>query len=122
MRIAITSSGEGTDARIEPRFGRAPLFVLVDTETGERSNVDNTSSVDAAQGAGIRAADTLSRLGVECVITGQLGPKASRALRAAGIKVVLNEAGTVGEAVEKLATGEITPTDAAPTRARPAKT
>jgi predicted Fe-Mo cluster-binding NifX family protein len=117
MKVAVTSTGESTDSDIEPRFGRAPMFVLFDTATGEYRMVDNAAGVEAAHGAGVRAAETLSRLGIECLITGQLGPKASRALQAAGIKVIVGEEGTVGEAVDRLKVGEISPTDALP-RAR----
>jgi predicted Fe-Mo cluster-binding NifX family protein len=90
------------------------MFVLFDTETGERGRVDNAAGIAAAHGAGVRAAETLSRLGVECVITGQLGPKASQALQVAGIKVIVGEEGTVQQAVERLRAGDISPMDALP--------
>ena len=47
--------------------------------------------MQARQGAGIQSAETVAKLGAEVVITGSVGPKAYRALQAAGIKVALVE-------------------------------
>jgi predicted Fe-Mo cluster-binding NifX family protein len=60
-----------------------------------------------AQGAGIQAAETVSRTGAKVVLTGFVGPKAFRALHAAGIKVVQNlEKLTVQDAVKRYIDGE----------------
>ena len=37
MTIAVTAQGRDLSAPIDPRFGRAKFFVIVDTETGEFS-------------------------------------------------------------------------------------
>ena len=83
MRIAVTSRGETLDSPIAPRFGRAAGFVIVDTVSGESSFCDNVQNLNAAQGAGIQAAQNVARHGVDCVITGHCGPKAFRTLAAA---------------------------------------
>jgi len=113
MKIAVTSCGTLTESPVEARFGRAPFFILMDTESGAAQVHDNAQSLAAAQGAGVQAAETVCRLGAEAVITGHCGPKAFRALRAAGIQVVLGAEGTVAEAVERFRAGELTPADAA---------
>lgn len=102
MKVVVTSAGEGLNSQVDPRFGRAAMFVMVDTETGETTSTDNSSGVGAAQGAGIQAAETISRLGAECLVTGHCGPKAYRALAAAGIKIYTGASGTVTEAIEQL--------------------
>ena len=107
MKVVVTSIGEGMDSQVDPRFGRASQFVLVDTETGETQSVDNSGGVSAAQGAGVQAAETISRLGAECLITGHCGPKAFRALQAAGIEVYTGASGTVTEAIEQLRSGDL---------------
>ena len=113
MKIAITTAGAGLDAAVDPRFGRAARFLLVDTETGAWEAADNAESVDSAQGAGILAAETVSRLGAEVVLTGHCGPKAFRALTAAGIRVVVGVTGTVADAVEAFRAGRLKAADAA---------
>lgn len=115
MKIAVTAKGGTPESPVDPRFGRATKFVLFDTETSEISAVDNDHGVSASQGAGVQAADTVSRLGAELVITGHCGPKAFRALEAAGIKVVVGAAGTVTEAINRFTAGELQPASAADT-------
>jgi len=108
MKVVVTSSGEGLDSQVDPRFGRAAQFILVDTETGVARAVDNSAGVAAAQGAGVQAAETVSRLGAECLITGHCGPKAFRTLDAAGIAVYTGASGTVAEAISQLEGGGLT--------------
>jgi len=110
MKIAVTSRGPGLASAVDPRFGRAAGFVVVDTDTGEAKYVDNTQNVNAAQGAGIQAGQKVSELGVEYLVTGHCGPNAFRALSAAGLKVVVGASGTVSEAVEALKSGKLKPT------------
>lgn len=113
MKIAITSSGEALESRVDPRFGRAAKFIILDTETGEFQARDNIQNLNAAQGAGIQAAETVFQLGVESVITGHCGPKAFHALSAAGIKVFTGAQGTVGEVVEAFKVGKLAAAESA---------
>jgi len=107
-RIAVTSEGPALDDQVDPRFGRAAGFVVVDLDTMSTRFIDNGSSQVMAQGAGIQAAELAARAGVECLLTGFVGPKAFQALSAVGIKVVQNLEGlTVREAVERFKRGEI---------------
>lgn len=108
MKVVVTSTGESLSSMVDQRFGRAPAFVMVDTDSGEISSEDNAAGVDAAQGAGIQAAERVARLGAARLITGHCGPKAFRTLMAAGIEVYTGATGTVGEAVEQLEAGELT--------------
>ena len=108
MKLAITSQGAGLDGPVDPRFGRAKYFVLVDTETGESSAHDNAQNLNAPQGAGIQAAQTVARLGVEAVLTGHVGPKAFTTLSAAKIAIYTGISGTVKDAVEQFKQGKLT--------------
>lgn len=98
MKTAVTSRGQGLNSMVDPRFGRFSWFILIDTETGQHQSLSNAEAPEAIQGAGIQAAEKISRLGVDSVITGHCGPKAFRVLRAAGIKVYSGSGGTVEEA------------------------
>jgi len=113
MKIAITSTGTALNSQVDPRFGRAPFFILFDTETGEFRAEDNSQNLESAQGAGIQAAQAVSRLGAEYLLTGHCGPNAFRTLTAAGIKIVVSVEGTIQEAVDRFKAGGLTPADTA---------
>jgi predicted Fe-Mo cluster-binding NifX family protein len=107
-KIAITSEGPTFDDYVDPRFGRAAGFVIVELETMAIRYIDNGQTQVMGQGAGIQAAESIAGAGAGWVLTGYVGPKAFRALSAAGIKIVQNLQGlTVHEAVEKFKSGEI---------------
>lgn len=111
MKVAVTTSGDNLAAPFDSRFGRALKFLIYDTETGMFRTIDNAQNLNAAQGAGIQAAQTVVGAGVSSVITGHCGPKAFRALRVAGIKIYHTEAATVGDALERMKAGELRPAD-----------
>ena len=111
MKIAITSCGNTPESQVDPRFGRAAFFLVFDSDTGAFEAHDNAQNLNAAQGAGIQAAETVSRLGAEVVITGHCGPKAFRTLTAAGIKVVVGADETVRDAIERFKQGDLKPAE-----------
>ncbi|HQN18772.1 MAG TPA: NifB/NifX family molybdenum-iron cluster-binding protein [Syntrophobacteraceae bacterium] len=107
-KIAVTSEGPGLDDQVDPRFGRAAGFVIVDTDTMETEYIDNGQSQVLAQGAGIQAAELVVRAGVSWLLTGYVGPRAFQALSAAGIKIGQNLEGiTVREAVSRFQSGAL---------------
>jgi predicted Fe-Mo cluster-binding NifX family protein len=63
-------------------------------------------------GAGIQAAQTLTKKGVDVLITGNVGPNAFQVLKSAGVKMVVGVNGTVREVVEKYKRGELKETGA----------
>lgn len=107
MKIAFTTSGMTLESPLDSRFGRAPQFLVYDVDRETFEVVDNRQSVDAAQGAGIRSAETAASAGVGAVVTGHCGPKAFRALSAAGIRVFSTDATTVAEALARYRTGRL---------------
>ena len=100
----MTTLSGNLEAQIDPRFGRCPYFVIVDSETMEFEAVPNTAS-GSMSGAGIQAAQTVASKGAEVLITGNVGPNAFQALSAAGIKVVTGAFGNVREVIEKYKSG-----------------
>jgi predicted Fe-Mo cluster-binding NifX family protein len=107
VKIALTTSGETLEAPLDPRFGRAPRFLVFDTDTTAFEVVDNRAGMEAAQGAGVQAAERLGRLGVRGLVTGHCGPKALRVLAQAGIQVYNTDALTVAAALEAYRTGRL---------------
>jgi len=107
MKIVVSSQGATLDSPVDPRFGRAAYFLLVDSDTGAFSAHDNAQNLNAPQGAGIQAAQTVARLGAEAVITGHVGPKAFATLQATGIAIHTGGAGSVRQAIEQFKSGKL---------------
>jgi predicted Fe-Mo cluster-binding NifX family protein len=100
MKIAFTTLGESLDAPLDSRFGRTAGFLVYDSDADAFELIDNAQNLNTAQGAGIQAAETVAR-------AGHCGPKAFRALSAAGIKVFNTDAATVAEALERFRAGHL---------------
>lgn len=112
-RIAVTSDGPNLTDQMDPRFGRAGGFVVVDLETMSSTYVDNGSSQAMAHGAGIQAAENIVNAGAGVLLTGYVGPKAFAALDGAGVKIGQNlENMTVAEAIELYKAGKVPFADA----------
>jgi len=112
MKICVTSMGDNLDADVDPRFGRCQYFLIIDTDSMNVKPISNESAM-ASGGAGIQAAQTVAKVDVEAVITGNVGPNAFQTLSAAGVKVFTGAGGTVKEVVEKYKKGELKETEAA---------
>lgn len=113
MKLCVTSTDSRIESKVDERFGRAPYFMIVDTDTMSAEPVQN-EAVTAEQGAGIKAAQIICNKGADAVLTGFLGPKAFNALVSSKIKIFENasSADTVREAVEKFKTGAYNETSA----------
>lgn len=108
MKIAITTQGHSAEDPVDERFGRSSGFMVYDSETKQYSYLDNQQGVNAMQGAGVQAAQSMVNAGVGAVITGHCGPKAFRALDAAKIEVYIGAGGTIAEAIEAYRAGSLT--------------
>lgn len=107
MKLVFTSTGCDLSVTLDPSFGRAANFLIFDLQTQQFEVVSNQQNMDAAQGAGIQAAQTIVKTGAEALITGHCGPKAFRVLEAAGVKVFNTDAPTVAEALARYRAGEL---------------
>lgn len=107
MRVAITSKGDTPEVELDPRFGRARKFIIMDTGKQGFEVMDNEQNLNAAQGAGIQAAQAIASKSVSAVITGHCGPNAFRALKAAKIDIFTGVSGSVKEVFEKFKKGEL---------------
>ena len=104
MKICVTSQGPDLGSPVDPRFGRAAYFVMVDSESMEFEAVRNEVG---SGGAGIKAAQVVGNLGAGAVITGSVGPNAFQTLSAAGIEAYVGASGTVKDAVEAYKAGKL---------------
>ncbi|PKQ29452.1 MAG: dinitrogenase iron-molybdenum cofactor biosynthesis protein [Actinobacteria bacterium HGW-Actinobacteria-10] len=99
MKVGVSALGPTIDDRVDERFGRAAYLLVVDESSLEVETLDNAVNRNALQGAGIGAAEAVATRGVQAVITGHLGPKAYKALQAAGIEGFEGTRMTVRDAV-----------------------
>jgi predicted Fe-Mo cluster-binding NifX family protein len=113
MKIAITSAGKELSANLDPRFGRAPYFIVVDPQTLAFEVVDNARNLNLSQGAGIQAGKTIVDHKVDALITGHCGPKAFKVLQKAGVKIMTGALGTVADAIEQFKNGKLEASEAA---------
>ena len=100
-------------ADVDPRFGRAAFFIIMDLATMESETVENTQNLNLSQGAGIQAAQTIVENHVDCLITGHCGPKAFKVLKTGGVKIMTGAKGHIADAVRQYENGELDVTEQA---------
>jgi len=105
MKIAVTAAEPSLDAAVDPRFGRCPYFLIVETDDLTFEALENPN-LAAGGGAGIQSAQSMSDHRVNVVLTGACGPNAIRTLSAAGIRVVVGCSGLVGDVVNRFKAGQ----------------
>lgn len=86
MKAFIAVNKDGADAQLDERFGRAPYFLIVDTESGEILKTIENANINDDHGVGIKVANIAIKEDVEYVIGRHFGPKVSDSLKAAQIK------------------------------------
>ena len=106
MKIAVTATGPGLDAAVEPRFGRCPYFLIVDPDSLDLEAIENPN-VALGGGAGIQSAQLIAEKGAKVVLTGNCGPNAYQTLSAASVGVVVGCSGTVRQVVEQFKAGQL---------------
>jgi predicted Fe-Mo cluster-binding NifX family protein len=105
MKVGIPATDQTIEAEIDPRFGRCPYFVIVDTETMDVRAISNSGG-KAGEGAGIQAAQALANEGVEAVIGPNFGPNAFMTLKYAEIKIFSGK-GIISQVIEQFKKGEL---------------
>ena len=88
MKICISATGDNLDASLDPRFGRALYFLIIDNKGKLIKAIKNTG-IQAMRGAGITAAQIIVKEKVNVVITGNIGPNAAMVLGNSGVRVFL---------------------------------
>ena len=102
MKIAISSTGNTQEARIDKRFARCSYFVIYDKETGGVEYLPNPAK-DAEDGAGPTAVQLVAGRQVKKIISGEFGLKIKPLLDSLKIQmIVIQEEKTVGEVMAML--------------------
>ncbi len=74
MKIAITSTGNSPDAKLDSRFGRCSFFVIYDNESYSTEFIPNPNK-ENVEGAGPASVQLLTNRGVKKVISNEFGTK-----------------------------------------------
>ncbi len=106
MKVAVPSTGKDLNAPVDPRFGRSPYIVVVDTETMDAEGLENPGAL-AGTGAGIAAAQLASDADADAVICSVIGPHAYHALNEGQLKAYASSTGSVREVIERFKAGEL---------------
>lgn len=109
MVVAVSSTGKHLTDPIDPRFGRCAYFLIVDTDTMKFEVFDN-ESIALGGGAGIQSAQFIASKNANAVITGNCGPNAVRTLGAAGVELIVGQAGPADKAIERYKAGHLSTT------------
>ncbi|SMC64663.1 Predicted Fe-Mo cluster-binding protein, NifX family [Desulfocicer vacuolatum DSM 3385] len=107
MKLCITATGNTLDAILDARFGRAPWFMIIDTDTGAVIEAVENTAATQAQGAGIAAAKLMCDKNVDAVLTGSVGPNATDVFETGGVRLIEGAApqDAVQEALNKFKQG-----------------
>lgn len=107
MRVLVAAENDDLGAKVSKRFGQAPVFLLFDAETGQKSRISGVGDEGVFHGA-----HRLAELRVDKVATGNIGPHAFDELRSANVQVYVCRHMTVREAVDAIGSGSCAPATA----------
>jgi predicted Fe-Mo cluster-binding NifX family protein len=92
MKIIFSAQRNSWDSMLDKRFGRSTGFMLYDEHSGVLSWYSNEDNMNAAHGAGTKAAQMVINSGAGVLITGNVGPKAFEILKKTDIEIYNAEA------------------------------
>jgi len=115
MKLVIPAVESGDfETEIHDNFGRANYFALVNSENDEIKFIENQAAAQSS-GAGVGAAQLCADQGADAVVAYHFGPKAYKALKAAGIEVFdIKEQKIIREAYKDYQAGKLDEAQAGP--------
>lgn len=99
MKIAIPVDEKNRETNISQSFGRAPYFMIYETNSKERVYLENEAAASPG-GAGIKAAQIIVDSGAKVLLTPRCGGNAEEVLRNAEILLYQTQAGTAQTAID----------------------
>lgn len=88
MKVAITSTGNALDSKLDQRFGRCSFFVVYDTETKGIEFIPNPNR-DAREGAGPASVQLVASRNVQKIISGEFGIKIKSLIDSLKIQMIV---------------------------------
>jgi predicted Fe-Mo cluster-binding NifX family protein len=108
MKVAVSTLDNHLDSLIDPRFGRAAFYLIVDSDSLQYESIPNPN-MNALGGAGVQSAQLVINKGVKSVLTGKCGPNAFYVFESAGIEIYEDVQGTAKEALNAFNNNKIKP-------------
>lgn len=106
MKIAIPVEDKSMESSICESFGRAPYFMIYDTESKDSVFLDN-GAVASQGGAGIKAAQSIVDSQAEALLTPRCGENAASVIAAANIKIYRTINGSIEDNIEAITDGKL---------------
>jgi predicted Fe-Mo cluster-binding NifX family protein len=105
MKIAITSTGNSPDSKLDQRFGRCAFFVIYDTESGAMEYIPNPNR-DAQEGAGPASVQLVASRDVKRIVSGEFGVKIKSLLDSLKIQMIVYKESdaTISKIIEMIST------------------
>lgn len=110
-KVVITAEGDSLDSPLDSHFGRCRFLLVCDSEGMKLENAIKNENAEVQGGAGVSTSQMVADLGINVIITGNIGPKAFSALTASGISIYVAGTGKVKDALEAFASGELKKVD-----------
>ncbi|HNZ71606.1 MAG TPA: NifB/NifX family molybdenum-iron cluster-binding protein [Prolixibacteraceae bacterium] len=103
MKVAITSTGNSLESKLDSRFGRCSFFVIYDTESKSVEFIPNPNK-ENVEGAGPASVNLIASRDSKKVVSGEFGAKVKSLFDSLQIQlIVLNdEEKTINEIIELL--------------------
>lgn len=104
MKVAIASTGNSLEARLDSRFGRCSFFAIYNTENGVVEEFAINPNKESIEGAGPASAQLIASKGVEKIVSGEVGAKVKSILESLQIEsLVINDTDkTIAEIIDLL--------------------
>jgi predicted Fe-Mo cluster-binding NifX family protein len=100
MRVAISTDGDF----VSPHFGRCPAFTIVDIEDAKITKKEVVKNPGHQPGF---IPQFLQQKGVECIVAGGIGRRATGFFNEIGIQTIVGVDGLIDEVIEKLRNGTL---------------
>jgi predicted Fe-Mo cluster-binding NifX family protein len=88
MKVAITSTGNSMESKLDQRFGRCGFFTIYDTETKGMEYIPNPNK-DVKEGAGPASVQLVASRNVQKIISGEFGIKIKSLLDSLKIQMIV---------------------------------
>lgn len=107
MKVAITSTGNSLESKLDSRFGRCSFFVFYDTESESVEFLPNPNK-ESVEGAGPASVQTVASRGAQKVVSGEFGAKVKAIFDQLQIQLVMvsDTNSTIAQIIEMLKKGK----------------